>query len=454
MESSMTLLRKVPAILAFALCLTAATTAAQASSSVFSLLRSFCAGGVCTDGEFPSGTLVEDSDHNLFGTTRAGGENNAGVVFEFIFVPDKETYRYKRIYNFCAIVNCTDGSTPVDDKLVIDANGTIYGTASAGGQGGKGVVFELVPNAEHSHYAEFVIYDFCVTFSGCEDGSGPTGGLTFAGDATGSIYDGKAALYGTTIVGGRKGEGLAYSLVPSTTQGQKGTESQLYFFCKQRDPHTKICLDGNQPSGTMVVDQNGHLWGTTMTGGTNNAGLVFELTPPASGKWPETPVYSFCSVANCADGSTPMTGLIADSSGNFYGTAMTGGATYRKCPDTGCGVVFQLNGSGSRETTLYTFCTLAPQCADGGVPAGLTIDPNGNLYGATTIGAVHHNGGFYKLGSGTLTDLYDVRCPANKCTSGQDPSGSLLLNANDDLYGVFTNGGRNGEGGTVFKVTP
>ena len=115
-------------------------------------------------------------------------------------------------------------------------------------------------------------------------------------------------------------------------------------------------------------------------------------------------------------------------------------------------MLFKLTANGASETTLYSFCTLA-KCADGGMPAGVVLDPNSNIYGGTNVGAGKHNGGFYKVTGTALTDLYDVKCVNNVCGSGSGLSGALMLNANDDLFGVFMNVGRNGQGGTVFKVS-
>ena len=57
-----------------------------------------------------------------------------------------------------------------------------------------------------------------------------------------------------------------------------------------------------------------------------------------------TTLYSFTG-AN-GDGTEPIAGLIADSSGNFYGTTPSGGLSGSRCPNvvfgSGCGIVFEL----------------------------------------------------------------------------------------------------------------
>ena len=102
----------------------------------------------------------------------------------------------------------------------------------------------------------------------------------------------------------------------------------LYSFCS-----VASCTDGAQPFAGLLQDAVGNLYGTTLTGGagqggSGSGGTVFELAPPAQsgGPWTEAVLYSFCSVAACADGSNPYAGLIQDAAGNFYGTTNTGGA--------------------------------------------------------------------------------------------------------------------------------
>lgn len=457
----MELVKKVPQtlVLALALALLGFGAAGPArAAATFKVLKSMCATvdgtGTCTDGKTPSGTLVTDSLHNIYGTTQEGGAHDGGVVFQLLFNSTTQAYRYRKLYDFCTLTNCSDGAAPVNAKLVIDANGVLYGTTSAGGGSNNGVVFTLTPNENKTHYHFDKLYEFCVEFSACQDGAKPTGNLTFAGDATGATYDGKAALYGSTMLGGRDNNaGLVFSLTPSTTGGAPNVK-QLYKFCRFVVTQTHVCTDGEYPGGNLVVDKSGNIWGTASAGGNaTNSGVMFELVPPQSGQWPETVAYSFCGAANCADGATPTTGLAVDSNGNFYGTTSTGGLAFRKCPSTGCGVLFKVSASGSTETTLYSFCKL-DKCADGGAPAGVVLDPNGNIYGATAIGGVHHNGDFYKLAGTTLTDMYDVKCVNGTCSNGIGPSGALLLNANDDLFGNLLDGGHNGEGGTLFKLSP
>jgi hypothetical protein len=115
--------------------------------------------------------------------------------------------------------------------------------------------------------------------------------------------------------------------------------------------------DGRNPRASLVSDQAGSLYGTTVEAGSGNGegggGTVFKLTPNADGSWTESMLYSFCSLTNCADGDGPASKLIFDAAGNLYGTTSGSG-------QISVDVVFKLkpNSDGSwTESVLHTFCS-------------------------------------------------------------------------------------------------
>ncbi len=243
-----------------------------------------------------------------------------------------------------------DGSFPFEGSLTVDSNGNLYGTTSYGGTYGNGTVFRLTPNAGGG-WTETILY----SFTGGLDGGQPEGRL---------IFDSNGNLYGTTEYIGVIYPGVAFELSPSG--GGSWTESTLYQFSGGDD--------GGYPSGGLVMDGKGNLYGLTKDGGTFNAGTIFELSPKAGGGWTEAVLHNFSG----ADGSDPRSELVPNQSGGFYGTTAVGGAY-------GYGTVFELapaGGGGWTETVLHSFNEI-----DGDAPlAGLIMDQAGSLYGTTENG--------------------------------------------------------------------
>jgi uncharacterized repeat protein (TIGR03803 family) len=204
---------------------------------------------------------------------------------------------------------------------------------------------------------------------------------------------------------------------------------------------------GEYPATDLVVDATGTIYGTTTQGGGLNSGTVFALSPSGQG-WSESVLYSFTSGS---DGSQPYNGVTLDAQGNLYGTTVTGG-TGQAC-EGGCGVVYKLtkNGETWSQSVLHSFTG----GDDGSGPgAGLTIDPDGNLYGMTPTGGAFGLGVIYKMapdGSGGWTHSV-VHAFTGGADGATGSAGRLLLHGGR-LYGVATVGGTHGKG-TVFRLTP
>ncbi len=197
--------------------------------------------------------------------------------------------------------------------------------------------------------------------------------------------------------------------------------------------------NGADPNSSLIQGPDGGLYGTTAQGG-NGYGIVFKLTP--SGKL--TTVYSFCSLTNCADGSSPAAGLVLSSDGSFYGTTAWGGSS-------GAGTVFKLTISGSL-STLHDF-----SWSDGAAPQNALVQAaDGNFYGTTLYGGSGQCQDPFGFGCGTvfkltprgiLTTLHNF-----DKTDGAFPYAALLQASDGALYGTTQQGGPVG-GGTVFRVT-
>ncbi len=242
-------------------------------------------------GKIPAGGLVFNKKGNLYGTAGNGGAYGYGTVFE---LSSKGLVKF--LYSFDP-PSGGDGGDPLA-VLIFDKVGNVYGTTSYGGTHSQGTVFELTSGG-----AEKVLYSFG---SQPGDGDAPFAGL---------VFDKKRNLYGTTALGGTYGYGVVFEL----TSG--GKEKVLYSFGSQSG-------DGHYPYAGLVLDKNGNLYGTTIYGGANGFGAVFELTSGGV----EKVLYSF---QGSPDGYYPTAGLVFDKSGNLYGTTELGGAF-------GDGTVFKL----------------------------------------------------------------------------------------------------------------
>jgi uncharacterized repeat protein (TIGR03803 family) len=198
---------------------------------------------------------------------------------------------------------------------------------------------------------------------------------------------------------------------------------------------------GYAPSGNLVFDNAGNLYGTTCCGGVyaSAGGTVFELTPQAGGGWTGKTLHSFGS-GNGAYG--PLAGLTIDAAGNLYGTAYYhGGSVFELSPTAGGGWILK---------TLHAFNING---AGGSAPHSVPIfDAAGNLYGTATSGGTG-NGTVFELtptatGTWTETVLHKFRSKPD----GASPN-SLIFDGNGNLYGTTGVGGAY-EKGTVFELTP
>jgi uncharacterized repeat protein (TIGR03803 family) len=194
--------------------------------------------------------------------------------------------------------------------------------------------------------------------------------------------------------------------------------------------------DGYAPYAGVLRDAQGNLYGTAFDGGAHNAGNVFKLAPDGT----KTVLYSFDPAQ---DGYGSYGTLVADKKGNLYGAAVYGGAF-------GEGTIFRIAPDGS-EKILYSFCA-AQNCADGVRPyAPLLIDNDGNLYGGTSDGGSTDAGTTFRLSTdGIYTVLHDFGTVKD---DGDDPVGGLIADAAGNLYGT-TNVGGSHNYGTVFKIAP
>lgn len=329
------------------------------------------------DGWTPSGSLVQASNGNFYGTTQFGGASDTGTVFEI-----SPEGKLTTLYSFCAKKNCADGRA-VYGGLVQGGDGDFYGTTYAGGAGnncgtgtGCGTVFKITAGGELT-----TLHSFCIE-KNCPDGASPLAGLALGidGNFYGTTQFGGAAT-GTVAPCGEFGCGTAFKITP------EGKLTTLHSF---------DYTDGYSPEALLLQATDGDFYGTTPMGGEFGAGTVFKITPEGE----LTTLHSFCTQVNneenCTDGNDSTAGLVQATDGDFYGTTTAGGAH-------GYGSIFKITPEGAL-TTLHSFCAglnVEGSCIDGSAPSAALIQAtNGTLYGTTSTGGAHGDGTIFSLSVG------------------------------------------------------
>jgi len=395
---------------------TARIVANNLQSSNLRVLYGFRGG---RDGRGPR-TIVLD-DKVILGVTDDGGGNGCAGSFEFVgcgtvfeLKPSGTGYRERILHRFGQDLN---GALPYG--LVSAGNGHFYGVTQLSWPRGCGTIFRL--DRAGSGYSFTTIYKFDGTES-CAPGALPT-------------IDPAGNIYGTTKGGGKYGFGTVFKLSRSPSGY---VETLLYSFRGKGD--------ANDPTGSVVEDARGDVFGTTMGSNAHyGAGSAFELVKSSRGY-----AERIIKVFSQRDG-VPFDGLAIDKSGALYGTLEAGVA---------CGIVFRLSptASGFAYAVLHNFTT-----AEGCGPDGVTLDRRGNIFGTNELSGL--TSASCSLGCGSVFELipgasgYTARVLALlHRDEGVQPVSGVALSDNV-AYGTAAEGGSgcpkaNGRGGcgTVFEV--
>jgi uncharacterized repeat protein (TIGR03803 family) len=321
-------------------------------NGAFRTLHVFAGGQ--TDGAGPQAGLIRDLSGNLYGTTAGGGNRSCtqgcGTVFK-LDATGSETVLHR-------FTGGTGGSIP--ELGVRDAAGNLYGTTQFGGDlscpdepgfRGCGTVFKLAPGGTLTTLHVFA--------GGADHGSSPQAG---------PIRDASGNLYGATFNGGDCLPGSPIGCGTVFKIDRDGVFTTLHRFAG-------FPTDGAGPDSGLVQDASGNLYGTTIGGGAQFGGTVFQVD--SSGQ--TTILHSFTSPEDEGfddPGGQSPNGVLPDAFGNLYGTTSAGGVSL-------WGVIFRLNVESGVKIVLHTFSGKA----DGGQPFGTPVgDSAGNLYGATFAG--------------------------------------------------------------------
>jgi uncharacterized repeat protein (TIGR03803 family) len=272
----------------------------------------------------------------------------------------------------------------------------------------------------------------------------------------------------------------ALALPPVSAVAAAPTETVIYNFL---GPYVQP-PDGSNPSGNVLLDKTGQLYGTMDAGGAGGCisisifstslvvgcGTAFRLTPPASGSaWSETALYSF---PIAPDGASPspnaltyagaISGQLYDGASPLAGTAVNGGAN-------GHGYVFELvrPATGWAKKNLYSF---RGGSTDGVHPAAGMLMPNSStLFGTTYQGGASDKGTVFELTYNASTKTWSEQVIYNFAgppSDGAYPASALLIDETGRLYGTTQSGGSGGAQdasctisghhgcGTVFRLTP
>ncbi len=295
----------------------------------FTSLYSFCSQTNCTDGSNPWGGLALASNGNLYGTTAFGGAFGDGTVFAITSAGKLTT-----LYSFCSKTNCLDGNLPAA-ALVQATNGNLYGSTESGGANEQGVLFAITTAGKFTALSSLM-------------GNQP--------DPNTMIQAADGNLYGTTYSGGGYGGGSFFTMTLA------GDMTYLYYFCPPVNCGTK-------PAVGVIQATDGNFYGTTSSGGTNEVGTVYRMTPTGG----LAVLHSFCSETGCTSGWIPK-GLIQATDGNFYGVTASGGDS-TNCA-AGCGTVFRLS------TGLAPFVEATPNFGTAGSIAYIL---GNNLTGTSSV---------------------------------------------------------------------
>jgi uncharacterized repeat protein (TIGR03803 family) len=239
------------------------------------------------EGCDPEATLTY-SNGLLWGTTKGGGSKGQGTVFSMDTSGGS--------FHF-------DSFSGIKGREPLSAfNSWGYGTTYSGGWKGKGNIYRLDPGKGLISKRSFNV-----------DGKA---GYAPMGDLVTLYVGGVRTIYGTTSAGGVGGGGTIYRLTEIEPNSDRWAMKVLYSFSSGD-------AGGWAPMAGLTADAAGNLYGTTSRGG--DCGTVFKLSPGRNNRWTHTVLYSFDYYNNFEDGCQPTSGVVLDAAGNLYGTTLEGG---------------------------------------------------------------------------------------------------------------------------------
>jgi len=345
-------------------------------------------GGV---GAAPRAALVRGRDGNFYGTTYYDGATDSGTIFRM--TPAGIT---TRLAEFTGNAGPLPGRGPLA-PLVEGIDGSFYGVTSRGGMNNNGTIFRITPSGEVVTLFEFGGFD-----------GNPEAPLAQGSDGH---------FYGTTVSEDEAGE--VETVFRITADGAFATVIE---FSGVEGPNR-----GSQPKSALTLAGNGNLYGTTESGGLNNEGTVFMITPEGE----LTTLVDFSGEEDPSPGSAPLGALVLGSDGNLYGTTSEGG------PQDD-GTIFRMTEAGEF-TSLFAFGGSEAEDHGSSPEVALVEGGDGNFYGMAAPGGRFENETIYMMTpQGVVTTFHEFQ-------ESEHPQGPVVAGPDGDLYGVQATDGTAGQ---------
>jgi uncharacterized repeat protein (TIGR03803 family) len=327
--------------------------------------------------------------------------------------PLRETLMPASVTTIASFPTSAGNGTDPDGQLFIDSNGDLFGATVHGGvaNGSIGTTYEI--RKIGGSFAPTPTYLADIP-TGLNTLAGPNGSVpNLSADANGD-------LFGLMLTGGANTLG---AVVEFPVGG--GTVNLPTTFSPGTGPSK-----ASHPGGRLLVDASGNLFGTTLSGGTNNAGTVFEIQK-TGGVYASAPTVltSFNSgIVPSGSGN-----LVEDAAGDLFGTTTSS--------------VFEVKKTGA---TYATPVDLAP------FPVGtqigtLTIDPNGDIFGTTISGGANNVGTVFEIVKNTSTATTLASFSLADGQISLNHAKNLIVDSNGNLFGTTDPSSQN-SGGVVFEI--
>lgn len=354
-------------------------------------------------GKNPLGGLVVDPQGQLWGTTSAGGPLNRGTIYKL----DPASGQITTVIDFTGRTGANRGSSP-QGTLLDDGAGFFWGITNSGGTNDGGTVFKIQQST-----------GLLTTLADFEEWGDPR-----RNPIAGLVQDGAGFLWGVTNSNYHEGSIFKVNIIT-------GVLSPVLSFSGSSGSNR-----GYKPNGKLVYDGTRYLWGTTQLG------TLFKVDATTG---VPTTVLSYESSQTSPQKYIPAAGLALDGEGYLWGTAAI---------QEGPGAIFKVELATEQVTWLYD--PLAHPATDIHLHhprSVLVLDNAGFFWGTSNSGSLGGYGNAFKvqIGTGQVTEVTPLAPSEEEAQEGYNPYGGLISDASGLLWGTTFRGGVHDKG-TVYKL--